>query len=441
MVDQIKPAADISREIEHDELRPLVMLFMGTVAVGFLILMLGNGVYPALPDDVAELEASGALANQNEAEAYAGSYVSAAHGEVKANFSTRFAQLGREDDLERLLTRAGASGEDRQAIASMNLDNLQKGSDPLSVELTFSQATKPTDARQLHRLTVKRAVETLADIVRSNGRLQMVSGTGGQAQLVRFKGLVGADPMMTLQRTGLKPNDAAQYIELMKGRSKQEGDFIPATATYDLIVERGGSAGSNRQRLVYAGLFSAYAPDVKMVYTGSGGQNGWHDAASYNGPQYGLVRPVAGARMTSGYGWRMHPIFKFLKMHSGIDYAAPRGTPVYAVKAGKISYAARRGGLGNFVRVDHGDGLASGYAHLDGFATAAGHSVEQGQIIGYVGSTGLSTGPHLHFEMYRNGAKLDPRNVSASMQNADQSIVRAKLVERYQALMAIAPTR
>jgi len=120
-----------------------------------------------------------------------------------------------------------------------------------------------------------------------------------------------------------------------------------------------------------------------------------------------MLRPVEG-RISSGYGYRMHPIFRVRRMHTGIDVAAPAGTPIRAAAPGVVVHAGRWGGYGNCVILDHGGGLATLYAHCSELAVAVGQEVSQGQIIGYVGSTGLATGPHLHFEVRRDGRPVDP---------------------------------
>ena len=129
----------------------------------------------------------------------------------------------------------------------------------------------------------------------------------------------------------------------------------------------------------------------------------------------GFNVPVEGIK-TSDFGPRFHPILKKHVNHSGIDWAAPTGTPVYATAAGEVSRAGVSASYGNIIYLKHAGGLESRYAHLDGFAAELkkGDSVSSGQIIGYVGTTGRSTGPHLHFEMRSNGTPVDPLNFSAT---------------------------
>jgi murein DD-endopeptidase MepM/ murein hydrolase activator NlpD len=129
------------------------------------------------------------------------------------------------------------------------------------------------------------------------------------------------------------------------------------------------------------------------------------------GAQRGLMRtPVDGARITSKYGYRTHPISRVQKKHNGIDFAAPTGTPIYASGDATVVHRAYSGGAGNLIKLDHGDGMQTWYMHLSKFADTLvlGEPVRQGQIIGYVGSTGASTGPHLHYEIRLAGTPTDP---------------------------------
>jgi len=127
-----------------------------------------------------------------------------------------------------------------------------------------------------------------------------------------------------------------------------------------------------------------------------------------------LRTPVSGARMSSGFGMRRHPILGYNRMHRGIDFAARTGTPIYAAGDGRLVRVGRYGGYGNYIRIAHGDGYATAYAHLSRFADGmrSGRRVEQGEVIGYVGSTGRSTGPHLHFEVLKNGEQVDPLGIA-----------------------------
>ena len=116
---------------------------------------------------------------------------------------------------------------------------------------------------------------------------------------------------------------------------------------------------------------------------------------------------------------RRHPILGYRRMHAGLDFKARHGTPIVAVTDGRVTGAGRMGGCGNAVRLRHDGGIDTRYCHMSRIAVNRGQSVRRGQVIGYVGSTGLSTGPHLHYEMYRGGRAIDPASV--------QYVTRAQL--------------
>ena len=120
-----------------------------------------------------------------------------------------------------------------------------------------------------------------------------------------------------------------------------------------------------------------------------------------------VARPVPGT-VGSSFGPRLHPISRVWKNHDGVDMAAPSGTPIGAFASGTVTFAGVRGGYGNVVIVDHGNGLTSRYAHASSLDVAVGQHVSAGELVARVGSTGRSTGPHLHFELRRGGRAIDP---------------------------------
>jgi murein DD-endopeptidase MepM/ murein hydrolase activator NlpD len=124
------------------------------------------------------------------------------------------------------------------------------------------------------------------------------------------------------------------------------------------------------------------------------------------------IQPVANKdlnRIASGFGYRIDPIYKTVKMHAGLDFSAPQGTPIYATADGTIMVAGNIGnGYGNHVVIDHGYGYQTLYGHMVRVKASRGQRVKRGDLIGYVGSTGKSTGPHCHYEVHKNGQKLDP---------------------------------
>lgn len=140
----------------------------------------------------------------------------------------------------------------------------------------------------------------------------------------------------------------------------------------------------------------------------------WYDGGGRSARTALMRTPVNGARLSSGFGLRLHPILGYTRMHRGIDFAAPVGAPIMAAGDGVVEAIDVRGGYGLYVRLQHRDGYETVYAHMSRFARGlrAGQRVEQGQTIGYVGSSGASTGPHLHYEVLVNGAHINPTNLN-----------------------------
>jgi len=177
-------------------------------------------------------------------------------------------------------------------------------------------------------------------------------------------------------------------------------------------------SGSSRRRkvLYYAAVNTRSGKKVYYRYTTPHGRTAYFDPRGRSAIKGLMHTPVSGARITSGFGMRRHPILGYSKMHTGVDFGAPRGTPIHAAGNGVITYAAWRGGYGRAIMIRHDNGYVTLYAHQSRFARGIrkGVRVRQGQVIGYVGSTGRSTGPHLHFEVRINNRPVNPLHVRTS---------------------------
>ncbi|RME99854.1 MAG: M23 family metallopeptidase, partial [Alphaproteobacteria bacterium] len=143
------------------------------------------------------------------------------------------------------------------------------------------------------------------------------------------------------------------------------------------------------------------------------GEVDYYDADGNSAKKFLMRKPVKGARFTSGFGIRRHPVSRRTRMHTGSDWAAKTGTPILAAGDGIVEEAGRKGGYGNYVRIRHANGYKTAYGHMSRFAKGMrpGLKVTQGQVIGYVGSTGVSTGPHLHFEVLVNNRHVNPMTI------------------------------
>lgn len=176
----------------------------------------------------------------------------------------------------------------------------------------------------------------------------------------------------------------------------------------EIVDERGNHVRTGD--VIYAAI-NGKALD-KAYYRFTPGDDGMTDFFDTNGDaatKFLMKTPINGARLSSNFGYRRHPISGYNKLHKGTDFAAPSGTPIYAAGHGTIERANRYGGYGNYVRIQHKNGYETAYAHMLRFGPGirSGRRVRQGDIIGYVGSTGASTGPHLHYEVLINGKQVN----------------------------------
>jgi murein DD-endopeptidase MepM/ murein hydrolase activator NlpD len=139
----------------------------------------------------------------------------------------------------------------------------------------------------------------------------------------------------------------------------------------------------------------------------------YYDEQGNSAKKFLMRNPVKGGRYTSGFGPRVHPLLGITRMHTGVDWAAPAGTPILAGADGTIERVGRQGGYGNYVRIRHTNGFSTAYGHMSRYADGLepGMSVKQGQVIGYVGSTGFSTGPHCHYEILVNNKFVNPMTI------------------------------
>jgi murein DD-endopeptidase MepM/ murein hydrolase activator NlpD len=182
-----------------------------------------------------------------------------------------------------------------------------------------------------------------------------------------------------------------------------------------------------------AGELSLAKRTVTVIrFRPQGGAEGFYNPKGESVVRSFLRTPMDVSKVTSGYGWRDHPILGYSALHTGVDFGAPQGTPILAAGAGKVVMAGVNGGYGLFVKLEHSKEIGTGYGHLSrlGPGIKPGVSVRQGQVIGFVGSTGMSTGPHLHYEFYRGGHAVNPLAQKFAM----QVILAGKDLQRFRPL-------
>jgi murein DD-endopeptidase MepM/ murein hydrolase activator NlpD len=178
--------------------------------------------------------------------------------------------------------------------------------------------------------------------------------------------------------------------------------------------ETNGAASTDKNDVLFASL--SVGGETKKYYrfqTPDDGVVDFYDETGKSAKKFLVRKPVGNAIMRSPFGGRRHPILGYVKMHTGVDWAAPYGTPIFASGNGVIEKAEWSGGYGKYIRVKHPNGYESAYGHMSAYAKGMepGKHVRQGQVIGFVGSTGLSTGAHVHYEILVNGRFVDPMRV------------------------------
>lgn len=238
-----------------------------------------------------------------------------------------------------------------------------------------------------------------------------------------IKGTVSGNVSASLNKSGVPYKLCGQIIQMFSHmidfrRDVKHGD------TFNVKYEVNKAANGD---IVSVGevIFASFTVNNRIYklyrYKPRGGSVGYYDEKG-GAKKTGLdKKPLAmrNARISSLFGYRRHPIYKTTKFHSGVDYAAPRGTAIYASGSGTIEMARYVNGYGNFIKIRHNSEYETAYGHMHKFASGMrpGVKVKKGQIIGYVGSTGRSTGPHLHFEILRKGQRIDPLKAKVATGN------------------------
>ncbi|HWA49527.1 MAG TPA: peptidoglycan DD-metalloendopeptidase family protein [Dongiaceae bacterium] len=251
----------------------------------------------------------------------------------------------------------------------------------------------------------------------------------------RVAGVIDSSLFGAAQEAGLPMPVTADLIKIFSfdvdfQRDIQDGD------AFEVLYERKETAEGD---FVKSGqiLFAAMTLSGKTipVYYFERDGDGQYYTPNGEAIRKSLLRtPVDGARITSGFGMRMHPVMGYSKMHKGIDFGAPTGTPIFAAGAGTVVEVGKKGAYGNYIRIRHNGQYQTAYAHMSKFAKgiSKGDKVKQGDVIGYVGATGRVTGPHLHYEILVDGSQVNPAKVK--MASGDK--LTGKALKAFQAQMA-----
>jgi murein DD-endopeptidase MepM/ murein hydrolase activator NlpD len=345
------------------------------------------------------------------------------------------AALGEGDSLTAALQRAGVTGSDASRISGLvsdivPTDEIEPGT---ALAITLGRRASRSEARPLQFLSFRARFDMRVEFERVGGQLAMNAiPVAVDRTPLRVDGAIGDSLYQSARAAGAPPSAIQTYIRALAAKVPMEA--LGANDRFSLIVEQQRAAtGEVRYgKLLYVGLDRG-SRATRMIQWTVDGQTGWFDPSGVGERRGGFTMPVEGARKTSGFGWRLHPLLGYSRMHQGVDYGAAHGTPIRAVSDGVVQFAGWAGGHGRKVKLGHASGMGTGYSHMSRIAVAPGERVRQGQVIGYVGSTGLSTGPHLHFEVYRGGAVVNPSSAKFESQpllsGAELAAFKAKFSE------------
>ena len=361
------------------------------------------------------------------------------------------ATMGRGDSFARVLQRSGVGGGEASKIADllsdvMMLSDVKPGT---RLDIVLGRREARNEARPVDSLAFRARFDLNVEIARVGDQLQLK-----QMPIIvdetplRIRGKVGSSLYRSARAAGAPPKAIQAYLRAIGTKMSVSRD-LRSTDEFDIIVDykRAETGETETGDLIFAGLQRGDKDKAQLLRWTMGGKSQWFEADGVGESQGELARPVNGS-ISSSFGMRRHPILGYRRMHSGLDFKAGRGQPIYAASDGVVAYAGRKGGYGKFVKINHSGNLASGYAHMSRIAVSSGRRVQRGQIIGYVGSTGLSTGPHLHYELYRGGRTINPLSVRfttrATLSGKDLrdfkgKLERLKRIEPGAALRSLAP--
>lgn len=355
------------------------------------------------------------------------------------------AVYGTADSLEHMLQRAGVGAADAARVGAV-LANTVFARDiapGTRFDITLGARSAPSAPRPLEAIQFRARFDLALDVRRNGGGFSVDTRTMTVNTVpLRVRGVVGNSLYRSARAAGAPPDAVQDYLRTIDEHLPFEE--IDPRDEFDLVVsyKRTGNGLGQAGELLYAGILRDGKPRVQLLRWGPGG--GFQSAEAIDNPATVEGSAMPGApvdgRITSGFGSRRHPILGFVRMHAGVDFASRWGSPVRATSDGTVTFAGWHGGHGNYVRIDHGGGIGSGYAHMSRLAAAPGTHVRQGQVIGYVGSTGLSTGPHLHYELYRGGMPVDPFSVRFAARQARVDPAQATAFKaRLRQLLAVRP--
>ena len=324
------------------------------------------------------------------------------------------------ETLEAAVRRTGiGKDEAKQAVTMLGQAfDIAKIKAGMAVEAHIAQPIGQQSSAKLMGLSLQVGPATAVSLSRAlDGALQLHKLEEKVVdQTVVASGKMEGSLFASTQKAGISPELTVQVAKLFQHKLDFSRD-IQAGDRFSMVVDRKVTASGkaiSTGDLLFAEIEAKGGTTKLYRFTPVGSKEAqFFDEFGKSIRSMLLRTPLDTVRITSSFGMREHPILGYTRMHMGIDFGAPTGTPVYAAGDGVVEKAAWTNGYGRWLQIKHAGGIETGYGHLSRWAVRQGEHVRQGQVVAYVGSTGLSTGPHLHFEEMVNGQKVNPSKLKS----------------------------
>lgn len=350
-------------------------------------------------------------------------------GSVEARFEELSLVIGANQSLAELLLEQGTvPAQVADVVAALGgekgLEALPRG---LSARVLVAPGARPGDPRRILRVVLygENGVEAIAAVDDDETMVAVAIADENEDAQNRLSRTEKADDGS--RRAGVRLYESLYETAFKHGLSAETVEDLVRIFAYDVDFQRRVTAGDrldiflsrdddDPDNLDVLSAALNVGGEVRRVYRFHSPEDGavdYFDELGRSLKKFLLRKPITDGRMTSGFGMRRHPVLRYARMHTGVDWANRTGTPILAAGNGRVTKAEWDGGYGRRVELQHANGYVTTYSHMSRFATGiqAGATVTQGQIIGYVGNTGLSTGPHLHYEVIVNGRFVDPLKI------------------------------
>ncbi len=315
------------------------------------------------------------------------------------------------DSLVSILKTHSVNKNDIQKLIKLLDENdIKNLSQNLTLKLTLENTKNFKEVNKiLIPISKSRKLEVFKDL-QNNKFTKRDIITNLEKKIILKEGIIKSSLYKSATQENISPNIIIEFARLYGFQVDFQRDIRKNDSfqiIYEVFVDENGKIFENGN-IIYANLLLSGQYN-QLYYFPKKNFNGHYDENGKSIKKALMKTPINGARLSSSFGMRKHPILGYNKMHRGTDFAAPEGTPIMASGDGVITKAGWCGGGGNCVKIKHNKTYQTVYAHMKNFSSLSipGNRIKQGQIIGYVGSTGLSTGPHLHYEVIENGKKIN----------------------------------